>query len=148
MTRKIVKGEERIVHFLDDKQTVRQTAWDHVYADACGACTLREICGGLFDRGAAYDPAELAPQFIDRDDVVRAIIEDPLDPSYPLRDLAAWKRAFAERVVAERPAAMRAADAPPVGRITDAGVRLYQAKRRREARLAEATNVVQERDDD
>ncbi len=147
-TRKIVKGEERIVHFLDDKQTVRQTAWDHVYAEACGACTLREICGGLFDRGAAYDPAELAPQFIDRDDVVRAIIEDPLDPSYPLRDLAAWKRAFAERVVAERPAAMRAADAPPVGRITDAGVRLYQAKRRREARLAEATNVVQERDDD
>ena len=142
-TRKIVKSEERIVHFLDDKQTVRQTAWDHVYAEACAACSLREICGGLFDRGAAYDPAELAPQFVDRDEVVRAIIEDPLDPSYPLRELAAWKRAFATRTAPTR-TSMREASAPPVGRVTDAGVRLYQAKRRREAVLAARSEVAQE----
>ena len=63
-TRKIVKGEERIVHFLDDKQTVRQTDWEHIYADGCAVCTLRPICGGLFDRGNAYDPGELSPVFI------------------------------------------------------------------------------------
>jgi hypothetical protein len=69
-TRKIVKGEERIVHFLDAKQTVRQTDWEHIYADGCAVCTLRPICGGLFDRGNAYDPGELYPVFIDRDAVV------------------------------------------------------------------------------
>src|SRR4051812_18864016 len=56
-TRKIVKGEERIVHFLDAKQTVRQTDWEHIYAPSCASCSLRTICGGLFDRGNAYDPA-------------------------------------------------------------------------------------------
>ena len=147
-TRKIIKGEERIVHFLDAKQTVRQTDWAHVYADGCAACTLRPICGGLFDRGAAYDPAELAPQFVDPDAIVRAIIEDPDDPAYPLRDLAAWKRAFAARLAAATDAAP-ADDAPiPVGRLTEGGARRYQAKRRHEARLAEARGVAQEPDAD
>jgi MoaA/NifB/PqqE/SkfB family radical SAM enzyme len=167
-TRKIVKGEERIVHFLDDKQTVRQTEWGHVYAPACDACTLRDICGGLFDRaassprdaarsggggpldrGAAYDPAELAAQFVDRDAIVRAIIEDPDDPSYPLRDLAAWRRAFAARL--ERVAAPAAPpDALiPVGRVTAESARRYHARRRHEARLADRHGVAQEpeRDD-
>jgi hypothetical protein len=143
-TRKIVKGEERIVHFLDAKQTVRQTDWGHVYADGCAACTLRPICGGLFDRGAAYDPAELAPQFVDPDAIVRAIIEDPDDPAYPLRDLAAWKRAFAARLAAAGgPAVASGAGAPlvPVGRITEASQRRHRAKRAREARLASALGV-------
>ncbi len=147
-TRKIVKGEERIVHFLDAKQTVRQTDWAHVYADGCAACTLRPICGGLFDRGAAYDPAELAPQFVDPDAIVRAIIEDPDDPAYPLRDLAAWKRAFAARLAAATDAAATDAAPIPVGRLTEGGARRYQAKRRHEARLAEARGVAQEPDAD
>ena len=79
-TRKIVKGEERIVHFLDMKQTVRQTQWEHIYSEACDVCSLRTICGGLFDRGDAYDPAELHPVFVDRDQVVRRIIEDAGGP--------------------------------------------------------------------
>jgi MoaA/NifB/PqqE/SkfB family radical SAM enzyme len=58
-TRKIVKGEERLVHFLDAKQTVRQQSFEHVYAATCHECSVRNICGGLFERGAAYDPAEL-----------------------------------------------------------------------------------------
>jgi organic radical activating enzyme len=147
-TRKIVKGEERIVHFLDAKQTVRQTAWDHVYADACRACTLREICGGLFDRGGGYDPAELAPQFVDRDAIVRRIIEDPADPAYPLRDLTAWRVAFAARR-ASADEAMTIGAGPEVGKVTAQGERLYQAKRRREASLARTTGVAQEpeRDD-
>ena len=81
-TRKIVKGEERIVHFLDQKQTVRQTDWEHMYAPACDVCSLRSICGGLFDRGNAYDPGELAPVFVARDAIVEKIIRDENDPSY------------------------------------------------------------------
>ena len=144
-TRKIVKGEERIVHFLDDKQTVRQTDWGHLYADGCAVCTLRELCGGLFDRGGGYDPAELAPQFIDPDPIVRAIIEDPDDPSYALRELAAWKRAFAARI--ERVPMAPAIDAGiiPVGRITEVGRRRHDAKRRHEGRLAAVQGVAQER---
>ena len=42
-TRKIVKGEERIVHFLDEKGTVRQTDFRHPKAEACKQCSLNEI---------------------------------------------------------------------------------------------------------
>jgi MoaA/NifB/PqqE/SkfB family radical SAM enzyme len=93
-TRKIVKGEERIVHFLDAKQTVRQTSWEHIYADACEACSLRTICGGLFDRGDAYDPAELHPVFVSRDAIVEQILKDPRDPSYRFRSLGEWQKDF------------------------------------------------------
>ncbi|MCB9756347.1 MAG: radical SAM protein [Myxococcales bacterium] len=155
-TRKIVKGEERIVHFLDAKQTVRQTDWEHIYSDACAVCSLREICGGLFDRGDAYDPAELHPVFIDRDAIVEQIIRDPADPSYALRSLAEWRVDFERRLAEARARPRRGPrehDAPPpemretlipVGQITDRGQRLFQAKRRAESRKAEALGVNME----
>jgi hypothetical protein len=157
-TRKIVKGEERIVHFLDQKQTVRQTDWEHIYGEACDRCSLRTICGGLFDRGNAYDPAELAPVFVSRDAVVESIIKDPTDPSYPLRTLDAWRADFERRLAEQRATpkpdrslepdpSMRPADAPQVGQITEQGIRLYQAKRKSEAKRAEDTGVALERPD-
>jgi MoaA/NifB/PqqE/SkfB family radical SAM enzyme len=79
-TRKIVKGEERIVHFLDEKGTVRQTDFRHQKSDACRHCTLDEICGGLFELGAHYDLGELHPVFVSKEEVVarvRAEISDP-----------------------------------------------------------------------
>jgi len=164
-TRKIVKGEERIVHFLDAKQTVRQTSWEHIYSAACDACSLRTICGGLFDRGNAYDPAELYPVFVSRDAVVEAIIKDPGDPSYAFRSLADWQRDFDARIQetlagrAERARAlpedaprsllngMQATDAPAVGMVTDQGIRLFESKRRTEARKAAELGVLQEKTD-
>jgi len=154
-TRKIVKGEERIVHFLDDKQTVRQTSWSHRYAAGCAACSLRTICGGLFDRGDGYDPAELAPVFVDPDTIVQAILDDENDPSEGhVRTLADWKAATA----ADDEAAARGSgsgngsfepfspgDFVSVGRVTDRGLRLYAAKRRQEARKAQLAGVRQER---
>ncbi len=76
-TRKIVKGEERIVHFLDAKGTVRQTDFVHLKAPVCASCPLDSICGGLFDLGDHYDPAELHPVFVSKDAIVRRIVEDP-----------------------------------------------------------------------
>ncbi|APR87461.1 radical SAM domain protein [Minicystis rosea] len=164
-TRKIVKGEERIVHFLDAKQTVRQTSWEHIYSDACESCSLRTICGGLFDRGNAYDPAELYPVFVSRDAVVEAIIKDPRDPSYAFRSLAAWQRDFDVRIqetIAARAArestlaegeprsslnGMQETDAPAVGMVTEQGIRLFEAKRRSEAKKAAELGVVQEKTD-
>lgn len=156
-TRKIVKGEERIVHFLDKKQTVRQTDWEHIYSDACDHCSLRPICGGLFDRGNAYDPDELYPVFVPMDAIVDKIITDPSDPSYPLRRLSDWKRDFeirlreakdTERTKANgtelTPEDMRAPDAPTVGLVTEQGLRKFEAKRRAESRKAEALGVAME----
>jgi hypothetical protein len=151
-TRKIVKGEERVVHFLDNKQTVRQTSWEHIYAEACGACSLRTICGGLFDRGNAYDPAELSPVFVSRDAVVEAILNDKNDPSYVPRTLADWQKEFDQRI-AETIAgsasldSMQPQDGPAVGMVTEEGLRRFAQKRRAESRKAAALGVEMERTD-
>jgi hypothetical protein len=156
-TRKIVKGEERVVHFLDAKQTVRQTDWEHVYADGCRVCSLRSICGGLFDRGAAYDPGELAPVFVPMDPIVERIIGDPADPSYPLRTLAEWRPDFERRVAEARaharpkpegdrpPPEMRDPSAPAVGLVTAESMARFARQREAEQRRAARQNVAMER---
>lgn len=76
-TRKLIKGEERIVHFLDDKGTIRQTDFRHPKADVCRQCSLDEICGGLFELGDHYDLAELSPVFVDKAAIVRKVRAEP-----------------------------------------------------------------------
>ncbi len=76
-TRKIIKGEERIVHFLDTKGTVRQTDFRHPKAEACQHCALDSICAGLFERGDHYELAELHPVFVDADAIVKRVLADP-----------------------------------------------------------------------
>ncbi len=74
-TRKIVKAEERLTHFLDRRGAVRQgpEAFFHEHHPACDPCALRGLCAGLYERGHGYDPAELAPQFV-KGDVIKARI--------------------------------------------------------------------------
>lgn len=76
-TRKIVKQEERTIHFLDEKGTVRQTSFRHAKAEVCGACTLDAICAGLFEMGHGYDAGELSPLFVDREAIERRIRSAP-----------------------------------------------------------------------
>jgi MoaA/NifB/PqqE/SkfB family radical SAM enzyme len=156
-TRKIVKGEERVVHFLDAKQTVRQTDWDHVYAEGCGVCTLRPICGGLFDRGGAYDVAELAPSFAPMEAIVERILADESDPSWPIRTLAEWRPFFEARRADARerprprdgdelpPQHERDPGAPAVGMVTEESLRRFAAKRRAEQKMAERSGYAVER---
>jgi MoaA/NifB/PqqE/SkfB family radical SAM enzyme len=73
-TRKIVKGEDRVTHFLDDKGTVHQTSFLHDKAECCGVCTLGGICAGLDGVGHGYSLDELYPLFIDPVPIVRKII--------------------------------------------------------------------------
>ncbi len=75
-TRKIVKEEERIVHFLDEKGTIRQTDFRHPKAEVCASCSLDTICGGLFELGDHYDLAELNPVFVSKDEIVARIRAD------------------------------------------------------------------------
>lgn len=145
-TRKIVKSEERIVHFLDDKQTVRQQEWGHKYADVCETCSLRSICGGVFDRGGAYDPAELAPVFVSRDAIVEQILSDPKDPSFGLLTLDEWKARFDGPPQPSNhdedipPESMRL-NGPTVGAVTAKSRKLFEAKRRAEGKKAEKSGV-------
>jgi len=147
-TRKIVKGEERIVHFLDQKQTVRQTDWEHIYSAACDVCTLRTICGGLFDRGRGYDPAELSPVFVSRDAVVQKIIDSSEDPSFAAMSLDSWRQEFERRCLDTLAAGAVDADPPriSVGRVTDESRRRFEVRRRAEARRAQRAGVRLEAD--
>lgn len=148
-TRKIVKGEERIVHFLDDKQTVRQTSWGHIYTEACDACSLRTICGGLFDRGDGYDPAELHPVFVPLQPIVEHILGDGTDPSVKPLSHAEWTQRFTRAELdASSEVPHRDESLIPVGRVTERGRRLYAAKRQAEGRKAKATGIELERGDD
>ena len=74
-TRKIVKNEERLIHFLDEKGTVHQTSFRHHKAAVCAVCSLDSICAGLFEMGNGYDEAELAPVFVDKEAIVRRVKE-------------------------------------------------------------------------
>jgi MoaA/NifB/PqqE/SkfB family radical SAM enzyme len=75
-TRKIVKGEERIVHFLDEKGTIRQTDFRHPKSEVCRHCSLDDVCGGLFELGDHYDLGELHPVFVDKDAVIARVRAD------------------------------------------------------------------------
>jgi MoaA/NifB/PqqE/SkfB family radical SAM enzyme len=72
-TRKIVKGEERSIAFLDQKGLVRQRNFFHGKAQACEVCTLSPICAGLFELDKAYSSRWLYPMFLPLEPIVRAI---------------------------------------------------------------------------
>ena len=72
-TRKIVKDEERFVHFLDQKGGMRQTRFDRDKAKCCKVCTLDPVCAGLYGIDEFYDCAELYPVFVPVERVIAAV---------------------------------------------------------------------------
>ena len=91
-TRKIVKGEERTVHFLDDRGRVRQTGFAHHKADCCEICLLDPVCAGLDGVEHGMDPVELAPVFVPAASVVARVLGVPVS-SVP----TAWLERIAAR---------------------------------------------------
>ena len=77
-TRKLVKEEERIVHFLDGKGMVRQekSAFVHGKNEACAACRVSSICAGLDGLGEEHDGAELYPIFLDPAEIAARVRRD------------------------------------------------------------------------
>jgi MoaA/NifB/PqqE/SkfB family radical SAM enzyme len=57
-TRKLVKDEERMVHFLDQRDIVHQRTHEfrHDYAPECQTCDLYDICAGIW----MHDPTDIA----------------------------------------------------------------------------------------
>ena len=76
-TRKIVKNEERILRFLDEKGLVHETSFEHQKAEACKYCRLNPICAGLYEMDRYYSSKELYPVFVDPDIIRAKILEDP-----------------------------------------------------------------------
>lgn len=63
-TRKIVKGEERTIFFLDPKEKIRQREFRYGKSVKCAVCSLDDICAGLYAMDERYFSEELYPVFI------------------------------------------------------------------------------------
>ena len=76
-TRKIVKQEERSIYFLDKKGFVTQKGYGgflgYSKAKCCKACSLNEICAGLYAADKYYSLAELYPVFVSKENIVNKI---------------------------------------------------------------------------
>jgi MoaA/NifB/PqqE/SkfB family radical SAM enzyme len=75
-TRKIVKKEERAIYFLDEKGLKFQKGWVYGKADCCRACSLNEICAGLYQMGKYFSEKELYPVFVSKGIIVKRILAD------------------------------------------------------------------------
>ncbi|MFH0788472.1 MAG: radical SAM protein [Pseudomonadota bacterium] len=73
-TRKIVKNEERMVYFLDEKQLVRQKKWAHGKSHCCNVCSVTKLCAGLYQMDSFYSSEELYPLFFSKNAVLKNIL--------------------------------------------------------------------------
>lgn len=63
-TRKIVKDEERMVYFLDERESIRQTwaHWEHDKLPECRKCDLDRICSWVRKIKEFYNYVKVFPQ--------------------------------------------------------------------------------------
>jgi len=76
-TRAIVKGDERIINFLDERENFRESSWKYGKGQACLSCSLNDICAGLWDLGGAFDESELKAQSRDPEQIVQKVKKNP-----------------------------------------------------------------------
>lgn len=79
-TRKIVKKEKRVTFFLDDKGEFLQESGhiDNFYKKKkdCVACSLNDICIGLYNEGDYYKMDEINPVFVDKNEIINKILKN------------------------------------------------------------------------
>ncbi len=76
-TRKIVKNEERIVHFLDDREMIRQAwkYWEHDKLSECSSCDLNIICSWIYEYDKYYNYVKVIPQKISKEEFEKIILK-------------------------------------------------------------------------
>jgi pyruvate-formate lyase-activating enzyme len=74
-TRKIVKGEGRVIHFLDEKGRYAADSFLHDKAPCCKVCTADGVCAGLYSMDKFYDSAELYPLFVESEEIRRKVLD-------------------------------------------------------------------------
>ncbi len=77
-TRKIVKEEERIVYFLDNREMVQQSwnYWEHTKLDECNKCDLNNICSWIYEYYKFYNYVKVKAQKLqnkEKEDILRKI---------------------------------------------------------------------------
>jgi len=72
-TRKIVKDEERIVHFLDFRESFQEFEWEHERWSECEKCDLRWICAGLYEKTKYYSYVKLISQKLTKEEKEKII---------------------------------------------------------------------------
>lgn len=74
-TRKIVKDEERMVHFLDERETIRQhwKHWEHDKLEWCNSCDLNSICAWIYEYKKFYNYVKVYPQNLSKEDKEKLI---------------------------------------------------------------------------
>lgn len=75
-TRRIVKKEERLTFFLDERGCLHWTEWGHDKAACCAVCSLNEICAGLDEMDRHYSSEELFPVFLNKEKIIRKILNE------------------------------------------------------------------------
>lgn len=75
-TRKIVKNEERIVHFLDFREEIHETDFYHEKLEECKNCDLNSICSGIYEHKKYYNFVKVYPQKLtkqEKEEIIKKI---------------------------------------------------------------------------
>lgn len=67
-TRKIVKHEERIVHFLDFRESFQELEWEHERSLECNNCDLKSICAWIYEYEKYYNYVEIKSQKLSKEE--------------------------------------------------------------------------------
>ena len=74
-TRKIVKEEERIIHFLDFREEIRETDFYHEKLEKCKTCDLNTICSWIYEAKKYYNYVNVYPQKVTKEDLEKIILK-------------------------------------------------------------------------
>lgn len=69
-TRKIIKNEERLVYFLDFRETINDKWADFIHDKflECNNCDLNSICAWVYEKDKYYNYIKVVPQKINKDE--------------------------------------------------------------------------------
>ena len=65
-TRKIVKDEERVIYFLDFRERIEESNFEHEKLSKCKKCDLNSICSGIYEHKKYYNFVKVYPQKLEK----------------------------------------------------------------------------------
>lgn len=74
-TRKIVKNEERIIHFLDFREEIRETDFYHEKLKECNNCDLNTICSWIYEAKKYYNYVKVYPQKLSKEELQKVVLK-------------------------------------------------------------------------
>jgi Fe-S-cluster formation regulator IscX/YfhJ len=74
-TRKIVKNEERLIHFLDFRETFVDINFFHEKDAKCNECALNQICAWIYEKETYYNYVKIVPQKLTKEEFEKIILK-------------------------------------------------------------------------